>query len=85
MWNFAKELINKGRMLGKVQHAQPPKAKISQAGQKWFGPGESMRVVEVEIDGVCHKLVVWNSAKSSQILELADGGAKSQLAREAVC
>ncbi len=85
MWKLVKELFNKGCLLGKNQQAQPPRAKISIAGQKWLGPGESMHVLEVELDGSTHKLVVWNSAKSSQILELAAGAAKSQLAREAVC
>ncbi|GEM_PF-1279758 len=85
MWNLVKELFIKGRLLGKNQQAQPPRAKITIAGQKWLGPGESMRVLEVEIDGATHKLVVWNSAKSSQILELETRTRKSQLAREAVC
>ena len=79
MWNAMKEL------LGKKQMTQPPRAKITIAGQKWLGPGESMRVLEVEIDGATHKLVVWNSAKSSQILELANGASESQRVREAVC
>jgi hypothetical protein len=85
MWNLLKELIGKGRLLGRIQQAPPPRAKISLAGQKWLGPGESMRVLEVEIDGSSHKLVVWNSAKSSQILELSAGADKSQLARQAAC
>ena len=85
MWNLVKELFIKGRLLGKTQQAQPPRAKITIAGQKWLGPGESMRVLEVEIDGTTHKLVVWNSAKSSQILELENTTRTSQLARQAVC
>jgi hypothetical protein len=44
-----------------------------------------MRVLEVEIDGLTHKLVVWNGPKSSQILELSAGAENSQLAREAAC
>ncbi|MCX6612021.1 MAG: hypothetical protein NTW74_14345 [Acidobacteria bacterium] len=81
MWNQLKEAFTKGRLFGTSQQGQQPRAKISIAGQKWLGPGESMRVLEVEIDGTNHKLVVWNSAKSSQILELTS----VQRAREAVC
>jgi hypothetical protein len=85
MWNLLKESLTKGRLFGANQQAQQPRAKITIAGQKWLGPGESMRVLEVEIDGATHKLVVWNSAKSSQILELANGAAELQRARQAVC
>jgi hypothetical protein len=85
MWNLVKELMNKGRLLGRNQQSAPPRAKITLAGQKWLGPSESMRVLEVEIDGLTHKLVVWNGPKSSQILELSAGAENSQLAREAAC
>ena len=85
MWKLVKDLFSKGRLLGKHQQSQPPRAKITIAGQKWLGPGESMRILEVEIDGDTHRLAVWNGAKSSQVLELAAGTPQSPLARESVC
>lgn len=85
MWTLAKALLSKANRLGRNQQGLPPKAIITVAGQKWLGPGESMRILEVEIDGATHRLAVWNGAKSSQILELTAGVSKCHRAREAAC
>lgn len=47
------------------------RTKIILAGQKWFGPGECLRIVDIEADGNHHKIAIWNGKASSQIVELS--------------
>ena len=54
-----------------AQQTVQPKTKISLAGQKWFGSGECLRIVEIETEGAIHKIAIWNGKASSQIVELA--------------
>jgi len=49
----------------------PVKSEVTIRSQKWLGPAESLRVVDVEIDGTRHRLALWNTKTSAQMLELA--------------
>ena len=45
--------------------------RITIAGQKWLGPGETLRIVEVESNGASVTLVLLTNKNSSQMLEIS--------------
>lgn len=60
------------------------KPEITIRSQKWLGPAELLRVVDVEIDGTQHRLALWNTRTSAQMLELQSPGAGAA-ARGSAC
>lgn len=48
-----------------------PKFDITIRTQKWLGPGELLRIVDLDIDGSHRRLALWQTKNSAQMLELA--------------
>ncbi len=64
MWRAAR--LNRSRAL-----ESQSRHRISIAGQKWLGPGESIRIVDVESNGASVTLALWTNKTSSQMLEIS--------------
>lgn len=59
----------------RIQEAKAQRAAVSQSvitvcGQKWLGPAETLRIVEVECEGSRHRLALWNTKSATQMIEL---------------
>jgi hypothetical protein len=69
MWNFLKQswLAN---VSARSAGGAAAKHGIVILGQKWLGPGETLRIVEVDLEGSPHRLALWSTKSSSQMLEL---------------
>jgi len=70
MWQMLKSLYTKGVQMRQTQQTLMAQTKITVCGQKWLGPGESLRIVEIEIEGNSHRLALWAGKSASQMLEL---------------
>lgn len=73
MWKKLLQLWEDGALRRAAHQNGQARTKITLAGQKWFGPGECLRIVEIEAEGGTHKIAIWNGKASSQMVEL--GGA----------
>lgn len=82
MWTLLKNTWTLGLAWRQNQQVMNTRSRITICGQKWLGPGESLRIVEVELDGTSHRLAMWNTKGSSQMLQLADA---EKSARGASC
>ena len=47
------------------------KSDITIRTQKWLGPGEMLRIVDLDIDGSHRRLALWQTKNSAQMIELA--------------
>lgn len=68
------EAVRKGRARSLEQQTRH---RITMAGQKWLGPGESLRILDVESDGGSVTLALWTSKTSSHLIELSKSAAMS--------
>jgi hypothetical protein len=71
----------------RIQEAKAQRAAVNQfvitvCGQKWLGPAETLRIVEVELEGSRHRLALWNTKSATQMIELR---ADEEKIREATC
>jgi len=62
-----------------------PVAKIEILGQKWLGPGEAIRVIEIDCNGQSHRLALWTAKSGGQIVELEHAGQQAEKSIEAAC
>ena len=74
MWNAIKTMWHKARST-RQGLSGGSRSEICIRGQKWLGPAESLRIVEVDVDGVKHRLVLWSTKTSAQMLQLSRGEA----------
>jgi hypothetical protein len=82
IWKLLKNTWALGLAWRQSQQVTNTRSRITICGQKWLGPGESLRIVEVELDGATHRLALWNTKGSSQMLQLAEA---EKAARAAAC
>ncbi|MFN7542894.1 MAG: hypothetical protein ACK5TN_08880 [Acidobacteriota bacterium] len=50
-------------------------AKIEIRGQRWLGPGEMLRVIEIEGEGRRQQFVLWTSRQAGQMAPIEAGPA----------
>lgn len=84
MWKLLKQawLDNVSTRSGSAVAA---KTGIIILGQKWLGPGETLRIVEVDLEGAPHRLALWNTKSAAQMIELQPGESNGSVARGASC
>jgi hypothetical protein len=57
---------------------RPEAVKIEIRGQRWLGPGEMLRVIEIESEGRRQQFALWTSRQGGQMMPLEVGSAESQ-------
>ncbi len=70
MWNKLTEIWSSARLNRARALETQARHRITIAGHKWLGPGETLRIVDVESNGGCVTLALWTNKTSSQMLEI---------------
>ncbi len=73
MWKKLLKLWEDTALRRAAQQSGQARTKINLAGQKWFGSGECLRIVEIETEGGSYRIAIWNGKTSSQMVELSRG------------
>lgn len=71
MWIKLKQIWESARLSRARSLETQARHRITIAGQKWLGPGESLRIVDVESNGASVTLALWTNKNSSQMLEIS--------------
>ncbi len=68
MWKFIKQTWQS--KIAALPGNANQRAEVTVIGQKWLGPGEALRVVEIRMDGASHRVLLWNTKGAAQMLPI---------------
>lgn len=70
MWKLIQDIWK--RKLTAAGNAAGTGANLTVVGQKWLGPGEVLRIVEVDSSGTSHRLALWSTKGVAQMVVLPE-------------